>query len=95
MLTPGNPQRGATLHSQFMYYEIWTPPGKDTIVLTVTPQFGNPDIFVTSNGQLPSQMYYQWSSETAGSESLTIYPDDPHACRSCRYYVGAPAAATS
>uniref|UniRef100_A0A7S0IUW2 PA domain-containing protein n=1 Tax=Calcidiscus leptoporus TaxID=127549 RepID=A0A7S0IUW2_9EUKA len=95
MLTPGNPQRGATLHSQFMYYEIWTPPGRDTIVLTVTPQFGNPDVFVSSNGALPSTMYFDWTSETAGSESLTIRPDDPKACRSCRYYVGVLGASSS
>mmetsp|Transcript_52219 Transcript_52219/g.113765 ORF Transcript_52219/g.113765 Transcript_52219/m.113765 type:complete len:2005 (+) Transcript_52219:510-6524(+) len=95
LLTPGNPQAGATLHSQFQYYEVWTPPGADAIEISVTPSFGNPDLFISSNELLPSQMYYTWTSETSGSESLRIDAADPKACRSCRYYVGVLGAASS
>ena len=70
-------------------------PGKDDLSITLTSLWGNADLFVNSDGLLPSEMYYTWSAETDGSETLTIPASDPKACRNCRYYVGVLGAASA
>eukprot|EP00966_Prymnesium_polylepis_P177449 4109500-Prymnesium_polylepis.1 len=86
---------GASRKNEMVYYQIWTSPGQDSLSITVSAQFGNPDLFVSSSRILPTPRYFTWSSRSSGSETLNIAAADPHLCSSCILYVGVLAAASN
>lgn len=87
LLVAGSPQHGVASHSQWRYYELITPAGSDAVTITVAPEFGNPDVFV-SVGTYPDSLHYTWSSEAQGADTLSIAGDDPNLCRLCVLVVG-------
>jgi len=87
LLVAGSPQHGIASHSQWRFYELITPAGSDDIAITVAPDFGNPDLFV-SIGSYPDSLHYTWSAEASGADTLTISGDDSNLCRLCVLVVG-------
>lgn len=51
-------------------------------------QFGDPDLYVSANNQMPNTHVYTWASRSSGSETLSIPSSDPRLCRSCVLVVG-------
>ena len=70
------------------YYQLWSPAARDNVSITVSAEFGNPDLFITNDGRAPNQQHYTWVSRNVGSDTITIPADDPNACRMCIYVVG-------
>ena len=40
-----------TMKDQMALYEIWTPPAPETYTITLIPVFGEPDLYVSADGQ--------------------------------------------
>lgn len=87
LLVDGVPQAGTLAPDSSKTYGLWTSPGHDTLSITLVAEFGNPDLFVSSDGRPPSQRYYTWSSRDTGSDTITIGAHDPAACTLCLYQV--------
>lgn len=88
LLAPGIPLHGMVQSNQIRYYEVWTGPGADTTTITLSAEIGQPDLLISSDHTLPNSRFFTWSSRDSGSDTITIAPHDPHACRQCVYYVG-------
>ena len=39
------------MKDQMALYEIWTPPAPETYTITLIPVFGEPDLYVSADGQ--------------------------------------------
>ena len=69
------------------YYAFLAPAGRDNISISVTAEFGNPDLLVSADGSYPSQTHYTWAARDFGADTLVIDGHDPRACQMCIYYV--------
>lgn len=72
MLVPGVPLRGVSATNQIQYYQLWTGPGHDALTVSLSPAFGDPDLFISADGLLPNMYSYTWSSRDRGADSITI-----------------------
>ena len=88
LLVDGNPQHGDLPSDGYQFYQYLTSPGHDALSFTLSAEFGNPDIFVSSNGRLPTPHGYTWSAREAGSDTISIAGHDPLACTLCPYLIG-------
>lgn len=70
------------------------PQGTTEFTVSVTPSLGDPDLYITSDGVLPSRNHYGWHAETFGEDAVTVDAHDPGWCSSCEYLVGVRAAST-
>jgi len=58
------------------------------VQISVTPTYGDPDLYVNNDGTVPSSSSYRWRSNHFGADSITIPSSDPHACpSSCTYLI--------
>lgn len=71
MLVEGSPQTGILEANGYQGYQIWTAPDHDSLSITLSSEFGNPDLFVSSDGAMPNQHEYTWSSRDRGSDTIT------------------------
>ena len=51
ILVDGNPQRGVLAADEHKLFMVWTSPGHDTLSITLSADFGDPDLFVTATPQ--------------------------------------------
>ena len=92
MLVDGVPTRGLlsdpqTTGNAVAYYQFLTPAAHDNVTISLTAEFGNPDVFVSSDGRAPNQQQYTWASRDVGSDTLVIDAHDPRACEVCPYII--------
>ena len=65
---------------------------RKVLVLTLEPQSGDPDVFVSSESKTPSQDVHTWKSAGLGDDVVTIAPDHPRYACPCTYYISVWAA---
>ena len=60
----------------------------------MTPSLGDPDLYVSSDGALPSRTHFGWHADAAGEDALTVDAHDAGWCAaaSCTYLIGVHAA---
>ena len=60
----------------------------------MTPSVGDPDLYVSSDGALPSRTHFGWHADAVGEDALTVDAHDAGWCAaaSCTYLVGVHAA---
>ena len=89
MLIAGQPLSGAAASNEIVYYQLFTSPTVlQTITITVSARFGNPDLFVSASAQRPNAAAFTWASQSDGSETLVIAADDPNQSTNAVYYIG-------
>ena len=54
--------------------------GVTEFTVQVTPTSGDPDLYITSDGKLPSQRRYGWHATAVGEDAVTV---DAHGRTSC------------
>jgi len=59
---------------------------RDTTI-SVTPRYGDPDLFVRMDGLEPNSTFWQWSSRNWGQDSITI----TNGCSNCVYTIAVEA----
>lgn len=84
-LVDGQPQNGqvdTTLLQQYVYY---APAGFGTLLVTLSPVFGDPDLYVSINStQPPSPSHFDYASlGTSGPEVISISDSDPAVIAGC------------
>jgi len=67
------------------YYEFAMGSNPLDVTFTVTPRYGDPDLYIRNDGLTPTNSSYQWSSRNYGRDAITIYAAD--GCINCRYII--------
>merc|ERR1719399_127612 len=90
MLVDGQPQRVNLGSQQWQYYTISVGDANADLTVTVTPSFGDPDLYVLADGtdDMPTRTHYGWSSTAPGGDELTISHTDENFCTGCTYRIG-------
>jgi len=59
--------------------------GENATAFTVsgTPTLGDPDIYITSDGVLPSRTHFGWHADAVGEDAVTVDAHDAGWCASC------------
>jgi hypothetical protein len=88
VLVNGVPQLGFLPYSNETAY-YWFSIGSDPVdvTFTVTPRYGDPDMYIRNDGLTPTTTFSQWSALSYGRDTITILSTDPHSCTNCRYTV--------
>lgn len=82
LLINGSPQSGLIFNStENRYYTFIFPPATSSraLTITVTPKWGDPDIYIRIDGERASRSAYNYSATEWGRDSITI----PAPCSSC------------
>lgn len=80
----GIPQRTLVAQNQYRYFVIYVTDSQKDITITMTPQYGDPDMYLTVDGTRPSRHNYQASSmHSYGSDSITLLHDGEVFCTYC------------
>lgn len=96
ILSSGVPQQGSTSKHDLNYYAFYNTLSED-IVITLTPNSGNPYLLVNTHNDLEGEFYsdlpqpnqYKWNSNFASDKySLTILTTDKGYCNFCYYLIG-------
>ena len=102
-LVDGFPQLGMVIHRQFMYYTYFVPDSAPNVTISVTPYYGDPDLYVSmgSSGSFdadkPTLDKYAYRAQNVdGRESVTLFPGGNHChdpndncyCSNCYVYIG-------
>ena len=82
-LFDGTPQTGLLTHPDDMHYYSFHVGDSGSLSVSVTPLYGDPDVYITNDGTTPSPTNYQWDSLNWGRDSVSI--DD---CSNCDYLIG-------
>jgi len=71
MLLDGVPQTGQVARTGYVYYyaPVMVQPGQPFSVY-VRPITGDPDVYIRTDGQMPSRTFYQASSTRAGGDEI-------------------------
>jgi hypothetical protein len=83
-LFDGVPQIGLLTDPNTYHYYTFNMGETGDLTISVTPQYGDPDLFVTSGTDLPTNTIYEWYSEAWGRDTLTI----TDGCNNCLYTIG-------
>jgi hypothetical protein len=83
-LFDGVPQTGLLTASSDMHYYTFFLGDEGNLTVTVTPQYGDPDLYITTDGTIPSPDNYQWDSLYYGRDSIII----SDGCNNCQYTIG-------
>lgn len=94
-LQDGVPHAGRVGNHEYVYYEFGVDAPDEDVTISVTPNGGDPDLFVRvedpddplSDANRPSQHNYQWAGLSYGNDVVIIRHDDPHACFECNYLI--------
>ena len=78
------PLRGYAPINAFRYYQLWTGPGDDAVTISLSPTFGDPDLFVSADALLPNTRVYTYSSREHGADAVVIRHPKPRTI----YYIG-------
>ena len=74
---------------EYSYFAIGVPPGRQSLRVILTPNSGDPDLFISTSNSRPNFRNFTWRSIQYGTDSLTITTkEDPKACSGCTYYIG-------
>jgi len=65
------PQIGVAPYYQGKYYRFFLNNFED-ITISVTPRYGNPDIYITLDGTVPSPNHYKMKADSSGADELTL-----------------------
>ncbi len=84
-LLDGVPQAGLMQGGQMQFFSFAF--GSGDLTITVTPQYGDPDLYVTVDGTMPSVDNFQWASLDWGRDTLLI--SSP--CFNCIVLIGVEA----
>lgn len=86
-LLAGVPQSGYVNESRYAYYQVLANAAPDSrLSVTVTPSFGDPDLYATTDNSQPGTRHYEFSSTHFGGwveDVIWIVPDQPHYCNRC------------
>jgi hypothetical protein len=87
-LINGQPQAGLLDQAGIRYYSFYVAPSAASmhrqLTITLTPRWGDPDIYVRNDGQLPTPYSYQWKADRVGRDTIMI----GDTCEDCEYIVG-------
>jgi hypothetical protein len=84
LLLNGQPQVGLITVSQAMRYYMFTMPHTNAnLEITVTPTYGDPDLYVIQGTTRANMSYYNWSADHWGADTLVI----PNACGGCQFMI--------
>lgn len=72
-------ERGRSKHYMF----IMSGTVRRDVTFTVTPRYGDPDLYIRNDGLRPTPSFYQWSSRQWGKDEVTIHDS----CLQCNYTI--------
>ena len=86
-LLDGVPIVGFVNQSHYQYYtaHVVAPPNS-RVLITITPVFGDPDLYVTTDGSQPGKSNWNFRSVSWGGvaqDSVSIEAGKPHYCNDC------------
>lgn len=88
-LLNGVPQVASIQRGEYAYFAAFVNlPSNTPYSFTVTPTYGDPDVYVTTDRSQPSQTHFNYSSSSIGMDSITITPDSAGYCTYCTLMVG-------
>lgn len=86
-LQQGVPQYGLVTANEYRRYRVFVPDEPNArVTLTLTPRYGDPDLFARMNGLKPWATFGQYdyrSRVASGSDVIRIQPGDRNYCRGC------------
>ena len=94
-LYEGVPQQLDVEAETWRYFRFSVDPNSTAgFTVAVTPSVGDPDLYVSSDGALPSRTHFGWHADAVGEDALTVDAHDAGWCAaaSCTYLVGVHAA---
>lgn len=68
-------------------YSVYISSGAGDVHITVTPTVGDPDLYVSADGIVPTPSSYQWYSNHFGADDILIRTTDPNYCSGCTYLI--------
>lgn len=74
LLVDGVPQSGNLTAGSFKFYHFSLTAASTDLTISVSRVLGDPDLYITNNGSVPSLDLYQWKSSAFGSEVVVIKP---------------------
>jgi hypothetical protein len=87
-LINGQPQAGLLDRAGIRYYTFYVAPTGASmhrqLALGLTPRYGDPDMYIRNDGQLPTPYSYQWKADRVGRDNIVI----PDTCEDCEYIIG-------
>jgi len=87
-LIDGLPQSGILKAGNVAYYRFDVQPGHFDITFSLFRKFGEPNLYIRNDEDLPSPHHFTWKSIDTGDDLVTIYSTDKYACRKdCSYIV--------
>ena len=97
-LADGAPQQSALARGAWTYFTFAQPSvadGATDILVSVAPEFGDPDIYVNAGTERPTTASYGWRSAGVGTDQLVISTTDTGYCADCVYTIGVQAFSAS
>ena len=94
-LYEGVPQQLDVEAETWRYFRFSVDPNSTAgFTVAVTPSVGDPDLYVSSDGALPSRTHFGWHADAVGEDALTVDAHDAGWCAaaSCTYLIGVHAA---
>jgi hypothetical protein len=83
-LFDGVPQQREAEAGAWRYFRFSVNPnGTTAFTVSVSPSLGNPDLFITSDGVLPSRTHFGWHADAVGEDAVTVDAHDAGWCASC------------
>eukprot|EP00966_Prymnesium_polylepis_P215891 4998322-Prymnesium_polylepis.1 len=87
-LFDGESQQIESAANEWRYFKFTTGTNVSTFTISATATTGDPDIYVSSDGVLPTDTHFSWHAAAAGEDMLTINVGDPGWCLHCTYLIG-------
>ncbi|CAM9486102.1 unnamed protein product, partial [Chrysoparadoxa australica] len=86
-LVPNKSVRDRATSGGYSYFKFKINKPQAAFSVSVTPETGDPDLFMSTNVTNPSIANYTWSSLGYGGDSLSLAPENEGYCDQCVYYV--------
>lgn len=88
-LMAGVPSQASVNEGKYVYFRFGVDVAGTTLSFTVTPINGDPDMFVSTTNERPTNGDSTWSATRAGTDTIDIFADDPGRCAEpCTYFIG-------
>ena len=94
-LFDGVPQRVAEAAADtWRYFKFSLGENATAFTVWATPSLGDPDLYISSDGVLPSRTHFGWHADAAGEDAVTVDAHDAGWCTnaSCTYLIGVASA---
>ena len=72
-----------TVRAKHSRYRFFLGDAHNDVTFTVTPRYGDPDMYIRNDGKWPTPTFYQWSSRQWGRDQIFI----PDSCIKCNYTI--------